>query len=262
MPYIIFKVISAIIDLLFYSTVLLFKDRLFNILFFSGGWFILSLFFTSILFCAIESYTYQKLWIQSIIVIILFGFGLFSSYANLTNVSELTTQVLVGLLFYYIGYLANRFSVERIKELERPFKTGLMVCSFAVLFGCFVCQNDYMVLMYTYDYGNSLVFITKSVVCSISILIIGIIWSNCFIIEKIWELYLLIMVIHFSVYRSLRYITNMLIGSEHSGVLFDSICIILITFISYFVASIISKKFPIIGGHWSKKDYSEDKIKI
>lgn len=34
MPYIIFKVISAIIDLLFYSTVLLFKDSLFNILFF------------------------------------------------------------------------------------------------------------------------------------------------------------------------------------------------------------------------------------
>lgn len=255
-PYIIWRLLSAIIELFIFPLQISGKSEILNVILVGGLWFLPALFVSSVLFLLLESYYGEKQWILAFLVIICYFIGMVNSYAKVGSISAAATQGLVGVLFYYLGFIMNRRLVKILQQCRPKKKIIIIECSLIILVSCFRWMDNNIVLMYINDYGNVAIFTIKAILSSVALFIIGVTVDHLPIFEKIGKKSMLIMIIHFPIFRVLRIITNRLIAPEYSGLLFDSICIVIVVASAYCLAVIIDKYIPEAGGRWKNQKHA------
>lgn len=126
-------------------------------------WFLLCLFLIEIIFNIVMKLKYTTL--QTVVFLILFIIGLYGEYINHNIIVMITLmRAFVGLGFYALGYYTYKY----ISKINMPY--FILIALF--LFNCFLAFENTWIDLWALRFGNRLIYITCSVLGSISMILI------------------------------------------------------------------------------------------
>jgi len=179
-PYFIFNIISLIFNPLYISNI----DEVINGIFYikssvpwnSSLWFLPILFITNLLYYFIDHLSEKYKFISVLIILLT---GIFLCYNNINLFFGLHI-VPFSLIFFYIGYLFNKFDIiNRVSKLE--FNTYIFL--FCIIMNVYLSLENGRVNMSTNLYNNYLIFIITALLGIFSFIYISIIIKKDKIIE-------------------------------------------------------------------------------
>lgn len=198
-PYAIYVFYNCIIKFVSFILGKLGMDLLSEIsskLTFGGLWFIVTLFFVTLLFYAIEKYT-KTFWSTGIVVAFVYLMGFIASLTK--TFDTIVLNVCMGLSFYCSGYCFKIRAESFIRINKQMFSgiIGIILC----IITCITATIFPVVNMSVNKYGNIIMFYIIGMLGTLSCYYIAKFLSKSKTLQFFGRNSLIIMITHFMVYK-------------------------------------------------------------